>query len=108
MKYRPILMSAPMVRAIMDGRKTQTRRVVKLRGWQFERELNWQNGIGLVWLFRNQECLSEFKWAPCRHGQTGDMLWVRETWAWPGEEQVIYRADPETAALADRWKSNPN
>lgn len=64
-RERPILFSAPMVRAILDGRKTQTRRVVKMGRW------------------RLADGVEEF--APpltdCPYGAPGDRLWVRETWA---------------------------
>ncbi|MDE2104927.1 MAG: hypothetical protein KGL39_47255 [Patescibacteria group bacterium] len=68
MKERPILFSAPMVRAILEGRKTQTRRVVKTK------HLKWLDEIGLNFL--------DGKWnqRPLPYGQTGDRLWVRETW----------------------------
>ncbi len=66
-KERPILFSAPMVRAILDGRKTITRRPVK--------------GSALRWL---EEFAPEFVAHAanglCPFGQTGDRLWVRETW----------------------------
>lgn len=52
----PILFTGEMVRAILDGRKTQTRRVVKLRP---------PYGDGLM---------------PCPYGAPGDLLWVREAW----------------------------
>ena len=58
MKERPIIFSAPMVRAILDGRKTQTRRVVKCK----KRGKHDPHNI------------------PCPYGQPGDRLWVRETW----------------------------
>lgn len=61
MKERPILFSGPMVRAILDGRKTQTRRVC----------------IGQRELSR----AADFQISRCPHGQPGDKLWVRETWA---------------------------
>lgn len=96
MKERPILFSGPMVQAILGGRKTQTRRVVKTReplsflggrgeeadpgkwGWFFDgpdhhghmvlaRGLNERHDHG---------CNS----IPCPYGQAGDRLWVRETW----------------------------
>lgn len=77
MKQKPILFSAPMVRAILDGNKTQTRRIVKpqpdedglaflLHGGR------WQDTSGV-----------DYK---CPYGQVGDVLWVRETWG-----------------IADRW-----
>lgn len=70
MAERPILFSAPMVRAILDGTKTQTRRIVK--------------GAALDWLARDG-FTPEFTSAPenhlCPYGQPGDQLWVREAWA---------------------------
>lgn len=70
MKARPILMSSPMVRALIDNRKTQTRRIVKPK----------PNGAQLVVedgkLWHDDGQLEE---VPCRYGQPGDLLWVRET-----------------------------
>ncbi len=66
-KERPILFSAPMVSAILEGRKTQTRRVVKQPkrkdGAKLDLALLRSTGVG----------------AACPYGQVGDRLWVRET-----------------------------
>lgn len=59
MKERPILFSAPMVRAILDGRKSQTRRYLTSD--------------------TNFTC-EELTQLKCRYGVPGDRLWVRETW----------------------------
>jgi hypothetical protein len=75
MKERPILFSGPMVRAILDGRKTQTRRAIRP-------PMPWRDGWGVG--------LGEYN---CPYGQPGDRLWVRETWApkqW--EKGACYRA----------------
>lgn len=70
-KERPILFSSEMVRAILDGRKTQTRRIVK-------------SEIALDWL-DNAKFNPEFVAHPendmCKYGKVGDRLWVRETFA---------------------------
>jgi hypothetical protein len=76
MKERPILFSAPMVRALLDGRKTQTRRIVKNSKWETE----------------NPEC--GVNRPPCPYGVAGDRLWVRETWA---PEQYDVRAETPSA-----------
>jgi hypothetical protein len=67
MKERPILFSGEMVRAILDGRKSQTRRIVK------------------------GEVVDRAAAKGCPHGTTGDRLWVRETFA-TGYGGVFYRA----------------
>lgn len=83
MKERPILFSAPMVRALLDGRKTQTRRIVKFKsdpprtifqligrddaptgGWFFSDPI--YERVGRSGNF-------------CPKGVPGDRLWVRET-----------------------------
>lgn len=72
MKERPILFSSEMVRAIMEGRKTQTRRVVK------PQPLTSDGMIARAipeWYYPRE--FAKF----CPYGQPGDRLWVRETWA---------------------------
>lgn len=106
MKERPILFSAPMVRAIFSGTKTQTRRVFKAKN-------------GGVWPNKNDipgmlQILRE-----CPYGQPGDRLWVRETWAQaraarrdePIRDAIAYAADRESMAdrfgIPDRrWRSS--
>jgi len=89
-KERPILFSAPMVRALLEGRKTQTRRVVK-----------WNNTSGVNLAFRGLtldhstpdrwELLSrdgDMRWnerahAKCPAGKPGDLMRVKESaWMW--------------------------
>ena len=83
MTARPILFSAPMIRALLDGRKTQTRRIVKPQPEKrhvcgVDPMLGFKKrGSRDLWLYPNakQEVL-----ATCPYGQPGDTLWVRETW----------------------------
>lgn len=92
MKERPILFSGPMIRAILDGRKTVTRRPVK--GGQIPRldypghDEPWvavgqqHRRYGFVVYGRTEEAcaakLGEF--GACPYGRRGERLWVRETW----------------------------
>lgn len=64
-KERPILFSGPMVRAIIEGRKTQTRRVIAC---DFDK-----TEPGRVFDYQLQ------RWMECPYGKPGDRLWVRET-----------------------------
>jgi hypothetical protein len=73
MKERPILFSAPMVRAVLEGRKTQTRRVVKpRRDPDFGCELSPGEIAGEI---------RDGHYALCPHGVPGDRLWVREAFS---------------------------
>lgn len=69
MKERPILFSAPMVQAILAGRKTMTRRVVK------RNESGRVSKKGHQWHIDDPDCE-----AACPYGQVGDRLWLRESW----------------------------
>ncbi len=94
-KEHPILFSGAMVRAILDGRKTQTRRVVKPQP-----EVNEQGNLMGDWLAKPLDGLLLPKLKDiaihCPYGKTGDRLWVRETWAQPAALDpgpTVYRAD---------------
>lgn len=83
MKEKPILFSTDMVQAILDGRKTQTRRVFRQIT---DRQLagGWTTATG--WYKTPAGWYAEESGAPlgpfaCPYGQPGDRLWVRETWA---------------------------
>lgn len=97
MKERPILFSGDMVRAILEGRKTQTRRVVKdplcKDGKQFCVEYADDDPNFLVHV-HDPECGGYCDYAcsyPCPFGQAGDRLWVRETWNYadPDGEEAL-------------------
>lgn len=88
MKERPILFNAEMVRAILDGRKTQTRRVIT----QDKNPHDFLGGIGedrndpYNWGFENPDVPSHFITLPeqrCPYGSKGDLLWVRENYCLP-------------------------
>ncbi|HBO8028200.1 hypothetical protein VQ060_00140 [Pseudomonas sp. KBN06P05117] len=101
MKERPILFTGPMVRAILEGRKTVTRRVMKYQPHEdasvtvgnynitvVDRHGEQQPGpeaFGAWWSDGERGCI-------CPHGQPGDRLWVREAWA----------ADAQVDAIAPR------
>jgi len=100
-KERPILFSAPMVRAILDGRKTQTRRVVKPQPQvTTPTDASWHDAKRDMW--RN---LSQFARDCCPYGVVGDRLAVRETWQEVGDA-FYYRATDEQrhASILGEWK----
>ena len=103
---RPIAFSGPMVRAILDGRKTQTRRIVtphpiqyKWGSLMFER----RDGRGLrEWPDDKVRIIED-----CRFGKVGDRLWVCESWAQDSEDGALfYRADIGDGGDADDWERN--
>lgn len=73
MKERPILFSGAMVRGLLDGSKTQTRRVVK--PWKGAEPSSKPVPADLQYL-PDFTCYRE----TCPYGQTGDRLWAREAW----------------------------
>lgn len=105
-RERPIMFSGPMVRAILEGRKTQTRRVIPGRGAQEEPDK-----------YRPSD------FPACRYGYLGDRLWVRETWqdccplwagAWCGcgstemkaaTHWVAYQATPYVEPGPLKWRT---
>lgn len=74
-KDRPILMSAPMVRAILAGDKTQTRRIVKPQPIE---DSKWVGGFKIETKKRTEAVKSPLVSSLCPYGQPGDQLWVRE------------------------------
>ena len=94
MKERPILFSGSMVRALLDGRKTMTRRVCKELDHTAER-------LAVEWASTH-----------CPYGVPGDRLWVRETWRngtpmLNGPDlngAVAYRADYPDSGHLIKWR----
>ena len=84
MKERPILFSGAMVRALLNGSKTQTRRVVKptIKGCGVG---VYTHGPWLVVPFHTEADGDPWTDIACPYGAPGDRLWVRETWAYNGQ-----------------------
>lgn len=104
MKERPILFSAPMVRALLDDSKTQTRRIMNPQPRQLNPgnpegyyELNHKGGYILSSARNGFPAFVE----NCPYGQPGDRLWVREAWASVFAEPVEQMMPPDIAFRAD-------
>lgn len=83
MKERPILFSGPMVRAILDGRKMQTRRIVKPQPSKMVIQGVGHLTIGMnpaddgrIWY--DTDCVEAGRPFRCPYGEEGDRLWVKE------------------------------
>lgn len=129
MSEHPIIFCGPMVRAILAGTKTQTRRVIKHPHVSEAVEWAWwpEKGDAGEWEFAvaAEGSLAHGDFMRCPYGVPGDHLWVRETWqdwcplwggGWCGhgdqegmarDHEVYYRADdPETwkRGAPKRWR----
>jgi hypothetical protein len=115
-KERPILFSGLMVKAILDGRKTQTRRTIKPQPisedfavgeyspTRIDRNGEEYPGDKVFGLFSAD---GEFG-IKCPYGAPGDRLWVRETFicvaSEPGPTVCHYRADDDRDCFRGLWR----
>ena len=119
-KERPILFSAPMVRAILDGRKTQTRRIVKPHppdGWVPIAVERYSPAIDDGDLMRDgPEIFGAYgeDWGvKCPYGGPGERLWVREAFDIVDDPAAYHkddgpRDDSLTYQCADAVRRGPN
>lgn len=109
MKIRPILFSTPMVPAILEGRKTQTRRVIKDKTEHVARILM-KDGLAVSYVRGAGAQLWEDSAFKCPYGQVGDVLWVRETFLNfnPVDQapEYIYKAENPNFGMVsgEKWK----
>ena len=115
MKERGMIFNAEMVRALLDGRKTQTRRIMKV---QPVLNGNFYEVFGAAW----SKGMKSIPAVPghslstrCPFGAVGDRIWVRETFCpvddtqYGGEKWVDYRATPKfEASHPAGWDCAPN
>jgi len=113
-KERPILFKASMIRALLAGTKTQTRRIAKWKPCEAGLNLNFSgleagcyanDNPATGWVLRSRDgggCWNDRTWPlHCPYGTVGDRLWVRETFQplWSGDRCPASLADPAGWAL---------
>jgi hypothetical protein len=104
-KERPMLFSTEMVKAILDDRKTQTRRICKRQPTPHTAYNSYKDGTFNI-------CGADYDSndIKCPYGSVGDVLWVRETWlnvnAIDEEPGYVFKADNPNWMMAsgEHWK----
>jgi hypothetical protein len=127
MKEHPIIFSTPMVQAILEGRKTMTRRIIKPQPECINNDLPkpMEDAIKELQILRKKGLntirigTGGFIFPDCPYGQPGDLLWVRETWKSSGFNAeystmvIVYKAgeykvcvmpDEYPLFMQNRWK----
>lgn len=112
MKERGMIFNGEMVRAILDGRKTQTRRIMKPQPEECPRGGHWwpSNVFKTMLHVENEMQNGEGGWGglvgdACPFGDVGDRIWVRETFA-SGlctKTTLAYRATHKREDLQEGW-----
>lgn len=107
--FRPMLFSTPMVKALLEGRKTQTRRIVKLpkeynggnvyKNGQFGIKYETNDDVGNIIIKRLSPKI-----------KIGDIIWVRETFSESlNPNEYCYKADTDNPIYLDKnWKWKPS
>ena len=120
MADKPIIFSGPMVRALLSGAKTQTRRVIKLGGRRPEfcgprgctddpTCWGWEDADHGDWITLEKEQGQRLGWRDLRASYAqGDRLWVREAFAygWPVEENQAFPVYDQEHAITFRADGN--
>lgn len=108
-KERPIIFSGEMVKAILDGKKTMTRRAVKTQPRDECTEIATSACFGHV-EYRStsedrqtQSILAKIK---CPYGKIGDRLWVRETWIQGYDDPLIESEGDDENAVSIIYKAD--
>lgn len=99
MKERPIIFNSEMVKAVLDGRKNQTRRIIKIDSPTLEFDT-----CNPPWPTCADQ-YGDFYRVPCKYGKAGDRLWVKETFHVEyhgnmGIKDIWYKADGERS---NKW-----
>lgn len=103
MAIKPILFNTEMVRAILDGRKSCTRRLVKFFSGENPRWTGYIKDGLMLYNGKNEPCIRKAPYQP------GDILYVRETWqCWRAHRyeataDIRFRAGGDDVRL--QWKS---
>jgi hypothetical protein len=105
-----------MVRAILEGRKTQTRRLVKLPDDILPERTFVDPGNAPIFgpgpyvkafhMVEGEELM--YPRIRCPYGYPGDLLWVRETWCQDDEGNICFRADDWTDCPSETGKWRPS
>lgn len=115
MKERPIIFSTPMVQAILDGRKSMTRRIIKGHGFDpntmpYHDAATYDDPkLGTQYYFKDEGF--GYLGIKCPYGEQGDILWVRESFTpitpskFNRNTSIYYRADAHPTKLKYfNWK----
>jgi hypothetical protein len=120
-KLIPMLFSTEMARANMEGRKTETRRIMKKQapeGCKFIGGIeqivdDWNVKLGYYWSDGTTGNMQGFwpennKVLFCPYGQPGDVLWMRENWNRTAEGEYLFAATDgaDSFRVNDKWKPN--
>lgn len=92
MAIKPILFNTEMVRAILDGRKTCTRRLVRFLSGENPQWTGYIRDGLMLYNGKNEPCVRKAPYQP------GDVLYIRETWT-EECEKYYYRADYDSDYL---------
>lgn len=105
MKERGIIFNTEMVRAILDGRKTQTRRIINPQPELTQKSgFKWKGGLFGAGS-DDRETNRNFAHKNCPLGKVGDRLWVRETFqaGLCTESTFAYKATHKPSDLEEGW-----
>lgn len=121
MKERPILFSTPMVQALIEGRKTQTRRIIKPQPTFTDGFWRWpgkrpkaKKATGAVSVTGGENPMQSLLQQidhQCTYGRVGDRLWVKETFQWVdnGDDSgYVYKATDPDWETTEEWCWKPS